>query len=261
LNCGSSLNNGYKFCPTCGQKANTHRLNLHEIGHDALHYVTHADKGIFHLLRELIIRPGLVAREYIAGKRVKYFKPVNFFLIVGGFLVFMTTHVHLTNETLIKRIEQAAAHAKDPVKQKELYGLAKRTKTGTEFIAKYANVVNMLLMPFFAFILWLFYRKAGYSYIEHVVANLYFMSFATLCYALLVVPWQKQLSLSTTSWIMLVIVFVTHVLYMSFAYYQFINKKGAGQFFKAMVIIFSILFVWSGIISWLLSRYILTGFR
>ncbi len=47
LNCGSNLGSGYKFCATCGQKAATHRLNFHEIGHDALHYITHADKGIF----------------------------------------------------------------------------------------------------------------------------------------------------------------------------------------------------------------------
>jgi hypothetical protein len=173
----------------------------------------------------------------------------------------MTTNIHLTNETLIKRIEQAAANIKDPVKQKELMGVAERTKKSTYFIAKYANVANMLLTPLFAFILWLFYRKAGYSFIEHLVANLYFFSFTALCYALLVVPWQKQLSLSISSGILLLLVIAFQVLYISFAYYQFINKKGAAQFLKAMVITFFMLLLWSASISLLLNRYIVTGFQ
>src|SRR5688572_5577066 len=98
LNCGSGLGTANKFCASCGQKANTHRLSFHDLGHDALHYITHADKGIFHLIKELARRPGTVAREYIDGKRAKYFKPINLFLIVGTILVFMTTTFHLIDE-------------------------------------------------------------------------------------------------------------------------------------------------------------------
>jgi hypothetical protein len=71
LNCGSGLGAGYKFCATCGQKANTHRLSFHEIGHDALHYVTHADKGIFHLIKELARRPGKVPPVEIKNEELE----------------------------------------------------------------------------------------------------------------------------------------------------------------------------------------------
>lgn len=261
LNCGSNLHPGQQFCKTCGQKADTHRLSLHEIGHDALHYFIHADKSIVTLLRQLAVRPGVVAREYVAGKRVKYFKPVNFFLIVGGILVFMTTYFHLANDTAIKKIEQTAAHAKDPVERKLLYPQVERTTNATHYMSKYANVMNMLVTPLFAFILWLFYRKTGYSFIEHLVANMYIISFTMLCYALLIIPWQKLLAMDVTGWIFLIAFVIFQAIYGAAAYYQFINKKGPGPFLKAMVAYLLAMLLWTVSASWLVYLYIRTGFQ
>lgn len=91
LNCGSAFTPDAKYCAACGQKAATHRMHFHDIWHDLIHYFTHADKGIFHLLKDLATKPGLVAREFVEGKRQKYFRPLNFFLIVAGLVVFMTS--------------------------------------------------------------------------------------------------------------------------------------------------------------------------
>lgn len=78
-NCAGELTESYAFCPGCGQKAHLHRLSWHEIGHGLVHYFTHADKGIFSLLKDLATKNGVVAREYIEGQRRKYFPPPNFF--------------------------------------------------------------------------------------------------------------------------------------------------------------------------------------
>ena len=87
LNCEENLEVSAKFCPQCGQKTSTHRLTIAHILHDGLHALTHADKGIFHLLKDLAVKPGIVAREYIAGKRKRYFNPFTFFLIMMGLFV------------------------------------------------------------------------------------------------------------------------------------------------------------------------------
>jgi hypothetical protein len=261
LNCGSNLTSGYKFCPVCGQKAATHRLSFHEIGHDTLHYVTHADKGIFHLVRELALRPGTVAREYIDGKRTKYFKPVNFFLIVGTLLVFMSTTFHLMDETRFKQAEAAIAGIKDPVQQEKLYGIVERTRVAMSYMGKYSNVMNMLSTPLFAFVFWLFYKKERYTYIEHLVATMYILSFSMLCYALLLVPWQSRLTLSGLGWTFMIIYFTFEMLYRSFAYYHFIGKKGAGPYFKALGVSLLVIIIWVGGSYLLLDRYIRTGFQ
>jgi hypothetical protein len=260
LNCGSGLGAGYKFCSTCGQKAHTHRLSFHEIGHDALHYVTHADKGIFHLVKELARRPGTVAREYVDGKRTKYFKPVNFFLIVGTILVFMSTTFHLMDEKRLKEAEAAVAQIKDPVLQKRLYGIAERSRNVAYYMGKYAHVMTMLATPLFAFFFWLFYKKERYTYIEHLVASMFILSFSMLCYALLLVPWQSRITTSGTSWLFMGVYFTFEMLYRSFAYYHFIGKKGVGAYFKALGISLLAVILWVGGCFLLINHYIWNGF-
>ncbi len=78
-NCAFILADNFIFCPQCAQKANLHRLSIHEVLHDGVHYFNLADKGLFRLLKDLLIKTGNVAKEYVAGKRKKYFPPLNFF--------------------------------------------------------------------------------------------------------------------------------------------------------------------------------------
>jgi hypothetical protein len=260
LNCEADLHTGFKYCAKCGQKVDIHRLSFHEVGHDVLHYLTHADKGVLFLLGELALRPGKVAREFISGKRKKYFKPVSFFMIVAGILVFMTSYFHIADEALPKRIEMAAARESNPVKKQYLVGLADRMRNVDYYVSKYSNVINMLATPVFAFIFWLFYKRS-YSFIEHLVANLYFVSFTMIVYALVLVPFQAKLDASRTTWIIMSIFFLFEWLYKTFAYYRFINKKGGGPFVKALGVSFLTVFIWVGSAFLLVQQYIMTGFK
>ena len=261
LNCEAELHTGFKYCAKCGQKAETHRLNFHEVSHDALHYLTHADKGLLLLGRELILRPGTMAREYMAGKRQQYYKPVSFFLLVGAILVFMTSYFHLVDDRLVKQMEAYASTQKDPKRQQSMFGKIERVKQTNHYISKYSNVMNMLATPLFAAMFWLFYKRAGYSYIEHLVANMYFISFTMLIYAFLVVPWQHLLSNSKMPWIFVLVFFIFEITYRAFAYYHFINKKGAGQFWKAWSVSLFTVLVWTTGNYFLIQHYINTGFK
>ena len=126
---------------------------------------------------------------------------------------------------------------------------------------KYSNVVTMLLTPLFAFILWQFYKKAGYSFIEHLVANMYFSSFTMLCYALILVPWQKQLVMNITGWIMLLVFIIFQIVYGSIAYYQFINRRGTVPYLKALGVYSFTILLWAVGSSSLVNWYIKSGFR
>lgn len=77
-----------KYCSHCGQKASVGRLSLHEIIHDAVHAVTHAEKGIVRLAKELLFSPHRLYTAYFSGKRKTYFNPVSFFLILIGLALF-----------------------------------------------------------------------------------------------------------------------------------------------------------------------------
>ena len=256
LNCGSNLN-GYKFCPVCGQKAATHRLSFHELWHEIVHYFTHADKSIFNLVGALAVRPGVVAREYIAGKRVKYFKPINFFLVVGTLLVLSLTWFHLPNEEAVRNMGQGAANIRDVEEKKRFLEMAARMQQFYHYAEKYSNVLNMLITPLYALIFWLFYKKARYSYIEHLVANIYFISFIMLFNSLLLIPWQSKIAFTQTG----VFVVLIDIIYRSFAYRQFMGKAGIGPLLKAIGVSLFALVFWFAISWLLLQQYILTGFK
>ncbi len=75
-NCDATLDG--KFCSSCGQRADIHRITVSHLAHEFTHALTHADKGILLLVKELVRRPGYVAKEYLDGKRKKYFNPISF---------------------------------------------------------------------------------------------------------------------------------------------------------------------------------------
>jgi hypothetical protein len=257
LNCESPLLDAQKYCPECGQKTNIHRLNFHEISHEIIHYVVHVDKSIFNLLKELAIRPGIVAREFVTGKRQKHFRPLNFFMIVAGIVVFMTSLFYTANDTRSRQMQQAAEHIKDPVRKQNLLDMADRTKKVNVITQKYSNVINMVATPLLTLVFWLFYRRQ-YNYVESLTANMYFVGFIMLFYALLIVPLQHYFPKTGTAFIGAFFLF--EFAFRGFAYYQFANKKDAWPAIKAYGISLLLSVFWVALTYALIVKYIRTGF-
>lgn len=84
LNCEAPLPADARFCAHCGQKSATHRLSLHDIGHEFWHALTHTDHSVIGLIKALLLRPGLVAAEFVAGHRKRYFNPFTFLVVAVG---------------------------------------------------------------------------------------------------------------------------------------------------------------------------------
>jgi hypothetical protein len=261
LNCGTSLSAGQHFCAQCGQKAETHRISLHEITHDAIHYFTHADKGIFHLVKALSKQPGKVAREYIEGKRMKYFKPLNFLLIVAGIVVFMTSALHKEYPRPANRSGGARTSATyDQAMMEQYKQMGVRAAKASKFTAKYSNVINMLATPIFAGFFWLFYSRGRYSYLEHLVANMYFVPFIMLAYAFIIVPLQRLHSSYNIFMWALYAFFAFEIIYRGIAYYQFMDKKGKWYLAKAIGVSLLGSGIWIMLTSGLIRYYIRNGF-
>ena len=256
LNCEMSLSDSVNFCPNCGQKTNTHRLSLHDLTHDTVHYFTHADKSIFKLLKELAVKPGIVAREYITGKRQKYFKPLNFFLIVAGIVVFMTSAFYKPNDERSRRLEQSAQYIQDPVKKQRVLNIAARVSKVNLITGKYSNVINMVATPFLTLLFWFAYRRQ-FNFIESLVGNMYFISYTMVFYALLIVPLQYLIP--AAGMYFLSIFFLFEVLYRGYAYYQFSNRKGRLQMAKAYGVSLLMTVAWIVLVYFAIRMYIQGG--
>ncbi|HVG11866.1 MAG TPA: DUF3667 domain-containing protein [Flavisolibacter sp.] len=90
-----------KYCAACGEKQVTHHdFTLPHFIEESIEGITHFDNKFFRSIRDMIASPGLLTRNFEEGRKVKFMKPVQlfivcnvlFFLLVGESNIFA---VHL----------------------------------------------------------------------------------------------------------------------------------------------------------------------
>lgn len=155
-NCGTAIDD--KFCPHCGQKAAVHRFTIKHILHDFFHVFTHFDKGLPYLIKEMFIKPGVVVREYLEGKRNKYYNPFQFFLLSSAAVLFLTVKLDL-GTLMVGDISVTGSGAEAFQKQ------------FIPFMYQYFNVLQFVTVPVLSFYTYLMFRKSGYNYAEILVLN------------------------------------------------------------------------------------------
>ncbi|MGJ1204339.1 DUF3667 domain-containing protein [Sphingobacterium lactis] len=152
LNCEFNFKGNY--CPNCGQSSHEHRIDAHYFLHDIPHSVFHVDKGFFYTLKCLFTRPGVMIKDYLDGKRVPYFRPFAFVLIMTTICSLIIKGIHLWIDKI-----QPAAHADQLI--------------GHGFLGKYFSVFIFLMIPITSLITWLTFYRNKYNFWEHFLANTY----------------------------------------------------------------------------------------
>jgi hypothetical protein len=82
LNCGAIVQE--RFCTRCGQENLEPKESL---GHLISHFfedLTHFDGKFFVTVKDLILRPGFLTREYVAGRRVTYLNPIRMYIFISA---------------------------------------------------------------------------------------------------------------------------------------------------------------------------------
>ena len=89
LNCGTEFQG--KFCPECGQRADTKRFTIRFIFTNLLQAILSNDGGVWITLKSLFIRPGAMMVDILNGKRKSYFSPFPMlFLALSLYVVIFT---------------------------------------------------------------------------------------------------------------------------------------------------------------------------
>jgi len=82
LNCGATVEE--RYCTRCGQENLEPKESVgHLIGHFFAD-ITHFDSKLFITLKDLIIRPGFLTREYVAGRRMAYLNPIRMYIFISA---------------------------------------------------------------------------------------------------------------------------------------------------------------------------------
>jgi hypothetical protein len=212
-NCNQSFNEEYQHCPYCGQKASLQRLTLHQIFHDFLHAFTHFDKGILLLFRYLTIRPGKIAREYVAGKRKKYFNPFSFLVVMVGVAFFF-----------VLKFESLAFRHED---------LTRGNREILHFSFKYFNIFIFLMAPVNALLSWLLFRMYGFFYAEYLVLWAYLTGQQMFYYCFFILLALIPLSLTVMGTVVGIVMSVWFV----FALIQFHSGKSVADAMKAIIVV------------------------
>ena len=81
-NCGTALTGPY--CSHCGQRHHTHPVHsLRHFIQEATEDLTHADSRLWQTVHALLLRPGFLTEEFLAGRRARYLPPVRLYLVVS----------------------------------------------------------------------------------------------------------------------------------------------------------------------------------
>ena len=192
LNCGQATTS--RFCPDCGQRTDTHRINWHYLGHDVLHSVWHLEGGIIFTLKELLTRPGHSIREFLAGKRVNHYRPLALLLILGAVLLFI---MHMLDVSFARKSQE--------VFNPDVGSASERMKAFQaqviHFVEANQNVLHIAMIPLYAFWVWFMFRRRGFSYPEILVAQTFIANVQILISLLIVVVfWSVGASNTLFTW-------------------------------------------------------------
>jgi hypothetical protein len=92
LNCGTIVIG--KYCHTCGQENIEPKESVWHLLSHFFNDVTHFDGKFFTSMKDLILKPGFLSKEYMAGKRAGYLNPVRMYLFTSFvfFLIFFSLY-------------------------------------------------------------------------------------------------------------------------------------------------------------------------
>lgn len=215
-NCGNTFEGN--FCNQCGQRTDVHRFTFKHTLHDFFHSFTHIDRGILFLIRELFTRPGYTAKDYIEGKRKKYFNPFQYLFLAVAAATFLSVNYHLMGPKVdINSIGPGI----------NTFGLQYNA-----FMYKYFNIVQLVSVPVIALFSWLFFKKSGYNYAENLVLNTFLGAQRTMMF-ILITPF---LYIFNHYWyIPLSVYYVAWLIYYGWAFVQFFNESKGKVIFKYII--------------------------
>jgi hypothetical protein len=157
-NCSAVYKGNY--CPICSQSAHTKRIDAHYLLHDIPHSVFHVDKGLPYTFLNLAKQPGKTLLDYIKGRRVKYFKPFAYVLVLS------------TISSLFFKF----------------FGKSSSSINSSGFLlflTHYPSILIFCLIPIVSLISWLVFIKKEFNYWEHFTAHTYLAAQINIIFILL----------------------------------------------------------------------------
>ena len=205
--CGTQYEGNY--CPRCGQSARVGRYSFKNMFKLFLDVWGLGNRSMFRSLRDLILRPGYMIRDYLKGMQMAYFPPFKMFFLLTTFSLIISSGLNLKGENKLAKenvetevtisedatddssVESEASQDvnDDSQKMKDLDNKARaKLKKYTDFIVdfqeKFPNIFSLFGLALLSGFLYIFFRRCpaipDLRYSEFMVALVYTSNMYTL---------------------------------------------------------------------------------
>jgi hypothetical protein len=169
------------FCAACGQKSVPLSVTLHEFFHDLTHEVLHVDGRILQSVQRLMLSPGFLTREYLQGRRARWISPIRLYIVCSviffglsaltGFRVGVNTAQRGAgwNYSLGNAPQVSAGMDDDEAKDLGFENAAAMQAAVNQAMLVWSPRVMFVLLPLFAGLVALAYRRVDSNYIHHLI--------------------------------------------------------------------------------------------
>ena len=210
--CGTQFEGNY--CPRCGQSAKIGRYSFKNAFLLFLDVWGLGNRGMFRTIRDLILRPGYMIRDYLQGMQMAYFPPFKLFFLLIAVSLLVETGLNIrganrideymavfdemskNNEAVAKQDakeaqqqtlsaeEQARAAKAGEVRKEFNDKIVDNSKALTIWINKHITIVTFVLLLLFSGPLYLFFRHCpnipDMRFSEFFVSVIYFTNMTSI---------------------------------------------------------------------------------
>lgn len=169
---------GYGFdgrcCPQCGMPSGQYRFTFKQLIHNFLDIWGMGNRPMFRSMRDLLLRPGYMIRDYLGGHHLSYFPPFKMLAVLTIFIVFLSWIFNFHDPLVGKKI------AEEIHKSHQVLQLSETTHSIFDYIENLIiyldknDLYRILFQNIFVVLAaWIVFRKKGYNLVETFFSQIY----------------------------------------------------------------------------------------
>ena len=176
--CGTEYVGNY--CPRCGQSSKITRYSFKKAFLLFIDVWGLGNRGMFRTLRDLLLRPGYMIRDYLSGMQMAYFPPFKLFFLLSTLSLAVQGGLNIAGENRFKKEtvtvisdESSEVTTKTAATEKAI----QVTEDALDYLTSFPTLFSLLSLVFLSAFLYPFFRKCpaipDLRYSELVVATIY----------------------------------------------------------------------------------------
>ena len=175
------------YCPRCGQSARIGRYSFKAAFLLFLDVWGMGNRGMFRTLRDLLLRPGYMIRDYLSGMQMAYFPPFKMLFLLTALSLIVAHGVNIKGKTMEDQQQEilSSVHQTQGEGADVVIGMANNYVNWIfEIQERFPNSFTLLTVLLLTSFYYIFFRKAKtvdhLRFSEFLIAMIYVVNMLTI---------------------------------------------------------------------------------